>query len=301
MLNPSNINRTRVLELLRAVREPDKDFAEIAERLVPGARDYLHSWDLEHLVRDDLPVEVARREVQRQKEFVGRLVDLLPTFLGYFELKTERDVLKIVNLIDDCCHDFPIIKSGARRDHALRDAVSTVERAEEAVGQAVAALSALDRVEVLFDVDHFLDGYLEKIGDKSSRQSFNTFREHLRLRHDILKICVVRAKSEDDYLFVSNNQVKTHVVEAAYTISRWHGGPRLVTTPGSEFSFVCGLLYEIVAGKTNESLAGVINRFARSRERHEFDEHDLENERYAAMSDTDNFFSLKEEALRGRG
>jgi hypothetical protein len=34
-LDPSRLDRARVLELLRAVREPDKDYAKIAERLVP--------------------------------------------------------------------------------------------------------------------------------------------------------------------------------------------------------------------------------------------------------------------------
>jgi len=51
------LDRAEVLELLRAARESDKDYAEIAERLVPGAGDYLPPGQLELLVRDDLAVE----------------------------------------------------------------------------------------------------------------------------------------------------------------------------------------------------------------------------------------------------
>jgi hypothetical protein len=300
ILDRIRLDRAGVLELLRAVRQPDKDYAEIANRLVPGAGDYLHAHQLELLVRDDIAIEVARTEVQRQKRYVQRLVDLLPTLLRYFEFEAEADVVRALHLIDDCFHDFPIIKSGPRRDRALRDAISTIERAEKAVGQAVTALAALDRlgIGVEIDMDHFLNAYLERVDDQSSRQDFRIFLEHLRLRQDILKICLLRAKSQDGYLFLLDNQAKTHVVEHAYMLSLWHNGPPLVTTPGSDFSIVCGLLYEIVGGKTNESLAGAINRFARSAQRREIDECEREIERDNAVGDSDNFFGVKEEARR---
>jgi hypothetical protein len=57
MLTGMRLDRAEVLELLRAARESDKDYAEIAERLVPGAGDYLPPGQLELLVRDDLAVE----------------------------------------------------------------------------------------------------------------------------------------------------------------------------------------------------------------------------------------------------
>jgi hypothetical protein len=298
ILDRIRLDRAGVLELLRAVREPDKDYAEIADRLVPGAGDYLHPWDLELLVRDDLALDVARREVQRQKAFVGRLVDLLPTLLRYFKLKTKADVLRTVHLIDDCFHDFPIIKSGPRRDRAVRDGISAIERAEKVVGQAITALAALQQFGVDIDIERFRRSYLERTGDKSSGRFFNVFLEDLRLHHDLLQICLIRAKSEDDYLIVSDNQAKTHIVETAYWLSVWHEGPPLVTTPSSDFSFICSLLYEIVGGKTNESLAGAINRFARSKVRLEIDEGEREEKRREAIDDTDNFFAVKEEAGR---
>jgi hypothetical protein len=55
-----------------------------------------------------------------------------------------------------------------------------------------------------------------------------------------------------------------------------YDGPPLVTTPGSKFSSLCGLLYEIVSGSPDESLSGAINRYARSKDRKKVDLHDLE-------------------------
>lgn len=57
------------------------------------------------------------------------------------------------------------------------------------------------------------------------------------------------------------------MVEAAFALSIWYNGPPLVTTPGSDFSAVCSIIYEIASGRADESLAGAINRFARSEDR----------------------------------
>src|SRR4051812_44096355 len=48
-------------------------------------------------------------------------------------------------------------------------------------------------------------------------------------------------------------------------------GPKLVTTPGSDFSTLCSLLFEAVSGNADEGLAGAINRYARSEDRKRWD------------------------------
>jgi hypothetical protein len=48
-------------------------------------------------------------------------------------------------------------------------------------------------------------------------------------------------------------------------------GPKLVTTPGSDFATLCSLMFEAVSGNSDEGLAGAINRFARSDDRKQWD------------------------------
>src|SRR5262249_48904409 len=64
-------------------------------------------------------------------------------------------------------------------------------------------------------------------------------------------------------------------------------GPKLVTTPGSDFAVLCSLLFEAVSGNIDEGLAGAINRYARSDDRTEWDR---EGE---ADDPDDNFVSEK--------
>jgi hypothetical protein len=70
---------------------------------------------------------------------------------------------------------------------------------------------------------------------------------------------------------------------------RMWDGPKLVTTPGSDFAALCSLLFEAVSGRSDEGLAGAINRYARSEDRKQWDrEGEDEDER-----DNDNFLSEK--------
>jgi hypothetical protein len=297
MTNDTTLSFDRLLALVHEVRKPDPELAEIANRLVPEAGRYLQAHQIELLVRDEISDSIVRREVRRQKGFVARLEGLLPSLLQYLKLKSDQDLKRVIHLIDDCFHDFPISTSAPRRDRALRNAISEIKKAQKTLLDAVAALSALN-FGVTADMDDFLDSYLERIGLSSTSQKFDTFLEQLQLRSQILDICIFRAQSDEEYLFLTDNQTKKHIVETAYHICLWHEGPRLVTTPGSDFSMVCSLLYEIIGGKpTNEGLAGAINRFARSTERRGIDEHEIEMQRELDHSD-DNFLETKKAAQK---
>jgi hypothetical protein len=70
-------------------------------------------------------------------------------------------------------------------------------------------------------------------------------------------------------------------------------GPKLVTTPGSQFATLCSLLFEAVSGKADESLAGAINRYARSDDRRLWD---IEGEE---MEDEDDNFLIEKQNMKG--
>jgi len=162
------LDRKGVLKLLQAAREIDKEFVEIGDRLVPEAGAHLRESDLINLILDDLPYPIARQEVQKQKAFVGRLTDLLPTLLRYFKFQSVDHVVGALLFIDDCFYRFPQIKSAPRRDRALREAIQATERAEKIVGEAITALAALPSA-VSVDFQKFFDAYVEAKNKKNSR------------------------------------------------------------------------------------------------------------------------------------
>jgi hypothetical protein len=60
-------------------------------------------------------------------------------------------------------------------------------------------------------------------------------------------------RKKPDHIRVADNQAKTHSVDMVYDISLSYGGPPLVTTPGSDFSALCSLVFEIATGKADEA------------------------------------------------
>jgi hypothetical protein len=211
------VDEKGVLELLRVTRDLDKEFVEIGNRLVAGAGDYLRQPHLYSLIRDDLPFEVARVEIQREKAFVRRLVKLLPDLLRHFTFESGGELLHAITVIDRCCEHFVEMKLAPRRDRALREALSTLKRADRLLGQAIVVLAALAEPSYVGDdIDQYLRDYVERYEPEFRYQDYYAFLNQMELRHDAMKICLLKASTDAGYLFVLDNRGKNFIVEMAY-------------------------------------------------------------------------------------
>jgi hypothetical protein len=90
-------------------------------------------------------------------------------------------------------------------------------------------------------------------------------------------------------LFIFGNDQRTSIVEDVYHMCCMWDGPKLVTTPGSDFAALCSLMFEAVSGASDEGLAGAINRYARSAERKQWDKEGEDDD------PDDNFHTEKNE------
>ena len=54
---------------------------------------------------------------------------------------------------------------------------------------------------------------------------------------------------------------KLNCVEKTAYICERFGGPKIISTPGSDYASICGIIYEIATGKVDESMQGAIIRF----------------------------------------
>jgi hypothetical protein len=93
----------------------------------------------------------------------------------------------------------------------------------------------------------------------------------LRMCSGIIEVVNATADVKPKRLFLYGNDQRTNLVEWAYHMCTMWDGPKLVTTPNSDFATFCSLLFEAVSGKSDEALAGAIARYARSEERKEWD------------------------------
>jgi hypothetical protein len=253
--------------LLQKARHIDPDYARIANELVSEAGDILPRCQLEAFIRAELTNEQVKAELRRQNAFVKRLGELLPTILSYFS--PEAGVATAINVLDDCFYDFPIVATSPRKDRSLREAIQDLERIDGAIADIIQTLS---RVELTIgsDFSNLFKAFLAERFPSEPRSQIE-IGECFSTLKNIIEIALLRARTEDGYVFADGNQVKTHVVETAFLLSNYFSGPPLVTTPGSDFAVLCSLIYEVMSGAADESLAGAINKFARSQERHNED------------------------------
>jgi hypothetical protein len=54
---------------------------------------------------------------------------------------------------------------------------------------------------------------------------------------------------------------KLNCVEKTAYICKRFGGPKIISTPGSDYASICGMIYEVATGKADESMQGAVLQF----------------------------------------
>jgi hypothetical protein len=268
---------------LRIVRYDERG-AEItahADTLLHEAGDYLPPYILRALVRADIDEDEGARYLERNKAFFSRLAELLPSLIGFFN---RRDNLYgILSCIDDCHNDFYAATTSPRKDRQLRE---TKELIANSLETAVKAVTELEKASRHFTVEY--SRYREIYYPEERPRHLDELIGELKVCSGVLEIVSAAVDLNPKFLILSGNDQRKSLVEWAYHMCTMWDGPKLVTTPGSQFAALCSLLFEAMCGEADEGLAGAINRYARSDERKEWDEQGEEQ-----LADDDNFASEK--------
>jgi hypothetical protein len=212
--------------------------------------------------------EEASAYVRRDKAFFHRLVDLLPSILGFFGKERLRNPGGIVSAIDDLHNDFQFTISSSRRDSQLRRAKERLTRAVRLAREAALALEDAQE-HFKYEFDAYRAVYYRPAPGPA--RFLSDLIDELRMCAGVAEIAHAAADIEPKRLWIFGNDQRRVVVEEAYRLCSECAGPKLVTTPGSDFAMLCSLLFEAVSGKSDEGLAGAINRYARSEARKQWD------------------------------
>lgn len=278
-----------VKRLIRGVRYPkgyDERF-EYANTLLADASDYLRPDTLIPLVRAEITESEAVSERERNKAFFARLVDLLPSIVRFFSKEARsRNPWGIVSTIDDCHHDFHITIKAPRRDRQLRTAKEKLSRA---LKLALELMSSLEAAKRYFDIEYDRYRGVQHSEVDETRYALDDLMRELRMCSGVLELVGATADLDPRRLILFGNDEKTDLVEWTHHMCAMWGGPKLVTTPGSDFATLCSLMFEVASGNSEEGLAGAINRYARSEPRKQWDRGgENEEER-----ESDNFVTEK--------
>lgn len=301
LFGPPPIDSARIGDILRRSRATEAEDIALANSIIDGAGDYLPPSLIWPFIRADIDDDLVLSEISEQKKFVERLCSLLFEFLEHFKIKNERQALGALGYISDCHYDFQRMRAYQRRDRNKREILETFRDSIRSIEQTIGLLESLEW-PATSEFAHIRSVFAKKLGGEGQEYSLENLIGDLRTCKGSIEISLQRSQNEEDYLLVPHNQVRTYVVERLHFMSQLWSGPAITTTPNSTFSFLCSLLFEIVSGESDVSLAGAINRYSRSekrlaadRENEEFIKSELED-----MNDTDNFIAINDEVARLR-
>jgi hypothetical protein len=234
---------------------------EYANTILTDAGDYLPPYWLRALVRADITEEEASPHLERNRAFFGRLPNLLPQLVRFFSAEVRTTNLPgLISTIDRCHIDFYHTSASSRKDRQLREAKEKLAKASKLARGLANALEETEehcqyefqRYYAIYYPARHVNRYLKDLIDE------------LRMCSGVTEIANAVGDINPTKLMLFGNDARNTLVETAYHMCTMWNGPKLVTTPGSEFSVLCSLLFEAVSGRSDEGLAGAINRYARS-------------------------------------
>ncbi|MBY5413397.1 hypothetical protein HFO98_34310 [Rhizobium leguminosarum] len=298
--NGDRIPHRIVLDALNQASDSRRGDMErrVAREISTEAGDYLPRFHLLDFISAKLSDEDCLRAVTERKVIIARMEDLLPATFGLLGEMEARTVSSIVEQVFDCAIGYQYIERAAyssqQRKVVLKDVYALVD--------------LLNQIEPLLErsgwhVKGEYEDHKRAIArifsrDTSDLASFGELRKEMKSLRLAAEVALFRDSIGDEPFFVGDNKARTHIVEFAYNLSLRFGKPSFVTTPGSDFSNLCSLLFELATGTQDESLAGAINRFARSElkariDREEMQFRDEESDEGVARREADNFADVK--------
>ncbi|MBO6637257.1 MAG: hypothetical protein JJ920_04905 [Roseitalea sp.] len=289
-----------VLTILQAKAHTYVEEIEYANSIIEDAGTYLSFcggfW---HFIRAEMETEFTAADVDLQKEYLERLRNLLPEILRLLEVEQSDRAGIVLHIVHDACSEYDYVRAQGRREANRKRLTKKFERLRDHVRELCELLDDPD-LDWGLGFEHTHRRYRARVhGEKEEVRPFWKLKHELQVLSWHLELETHRAKTKPETIRVPDNQAKTHLVDTAYSLSLYNGHPTFVTTPGSDFGYLCSLLHEVATGSKDESLAGAINRFARSTARQELDQHEIDHgEDNARARDADNFFDVKENAVR---
>jgi hypothetical protein len=185
---------------------------------------------------------------------------LLPSVYFYFDFKSPLDLGRFVNSVVSCSASTRNLsnepRSGNTRNQILR-----------AIDQLKTQYRRINNIFISYpEIKSAFDDVTDLLFASPILRSFDTLRAlpsvevlvEIIFRHIELDIGL----EGDAGRFISfeprSAKPKLNCVDRSAFICDRFSGPRVITTPGSDFAFICGIFFEIATGRRNESMQGAI-------------------------------------------
>jgi len=294
LLSGGSISQEIALRILHEHHLLTQQEVDYANSLLPNAGNYLPRWWVRKFIRAEISDDEAREAIASTQLLIERMRELFPALVQHLKITDPLRAGMTFNIVFDACADYPTILRSGHKEANRKKIIQRMVKIQKHIVKLGVLLEDGDATrDYGFDNAHRL--YMKHVYNKEfEATNFWKLKRDINFLSYYLQFCIYKSHKESDFLVVIGNDAKTHLVDCAYGLTLPKGYPPFVTTPGSDFSSLCSIIYEIASGVANESLAGAINRYARSEERAEADRNEVEysSEREIAR-DEDNFYDLK--------
>lgn len=253
-----------LIKLMHIVRGVDQDDCEYCNNIIPETGYYLNSHNIRRLILADDTDDVVICELKKQKVFFKRLGNLLLDLMWYFKIRSDMDLQKFLEYLSDCEIEVDLIKNNDRKDKAYRKLIRELSAASSAWGSTMEFLKKINP-QVKDEFDHIYQVF--PVFSSSERYIDDPYRDLLTLMSAVSSFLELMSHSIatcPNFIPIADNRIKETITDYTYTMCLRWDGPRLITTPGSDFSAICSLLHEIMTGQREESFSGAINRYAKA-------------------------------------
>ncbi|WP_378143489.1 hypothetical protein [Ciceribacter thiooxidans] len=290
-------------EMLEALNEATATLAderrrEVASSISPEVGRYLASTDLMPFIKADISDVEARQLIAERRVHLNRLSNLLPSVLKLLAIRNEAQIHSALIQLDDCSRDYHPIKSSEYSSTQRKKIVNDLNAVASLSGELELTLKRLG-YHISTDFEQHDEACRRVIkGSHTEVRLFDLLRLLGELRFSS-ELILYKDSIGERAFYVGDNRARTHIVEYAYRMAVQFDAPKFTTTPGSDFSTLCSLMYELATGEADESLAGAINKFGRSGERRQIDEEEIvhrheNSDEGMAAHEADNFAAVKE-------
>jgi hypothetical protein len=287
-----------VIEAAHHIERYNEDYLAAADEIMPEASKYLQPVEIRALVRADLSDKDVLLIVSNRKSLYDRFCFLFPRIaclLDYF----DSDNIRIsFHKIFDFCIDFSLHENAPQRRVLLRKSQRDITGCKQKIDDII---KSIDLIHWSVGIEFSQHKTLIHQGGSdflpvSDLDQMKGELEELSFAMDVARY---RVTVDEEARFFPSSKVRHATVELAYELSLRNEQSKFVTTPGSDFSELCSLIFELAGGVAHEGLSGTISRFARSNERQRIEQNEArankELEEYNGARPVDNFEWIIEE------
>jgi hypothetical protein len=209
------------------------------------------------------PLMGLNRRGAIDRAIYDRAANLLPGIANYFEFKLPLDPARWVNSVASCANSTQEIARGPRTGNTKAQII-------RALGTLKLRYQGINGIFYNFpELRYAFDEVSRGLVDGELPQSFDSLRRlpsigvlaEIIFRHIDLDIALDGEAGRYLNFEPRSAKPKLNCVEKTAYICKRFGGPKIVSTPGSDYSSICGIIYEIATGRVDESMQGAIVSF----------------------------------------